>query len=153
MKYLILAITAMGLFSCTGQKTANNSGTQTRNVASYRAMGISDADADVMQTEINTSSSKGSTTFAQMARVYSAQLADFAAIAKSEKFSAAEKKAVLLQKTNFAERNIKRQVGTGLTYSILMKGVNSSRDSINAGDFSGALGIASQAASLFAGGN
>jgi hypothetical protein len=88
-----------------------------------------------------------------MTVVYSGQLADFAALAKSNKFSNTEKKSLMLQKTNFAERNIKKQIGTGLMYRVLMAGVNNSRKSIEAGDFEGALGIASQTASLFAGGN
>jgi hypothetical protein len=150
MKYFIIVSVVLSAASCSVVNTVSQQNLKTRNVASYQSLGISDADANQMQNELDVASAKGPKTYKEMFYIYVSRLQSFKAVAEDKNISAANKKIIMLKHTNYAERNIVRQTGgSGLWHSILMSGVNDSRSEIKQGHFSEATGIATKIANLF----
>jgi hypothetical protein len=120
MKYLILALAALGMFSCTSSKNVAQNNSKQRTIASFQQMGFNDSEATALENEIaaaqNNAGAKKISPLIKFEQ-YSELLRGFTAVANSSYFSTKQKVEIMKADTRAALTRLNNQTGgSGLRY-------------------------------------
>lgn len=140
MKYLILAIAALGMFSCTNGKNVAQNNSKQRTIASFQELGLNESQASELENEVVTyrAASKETVPLAQKISEAQINLYGLKMIADSA-YSTAAKKAIFNEKLIAAEKEINLQTGGwGVRHTLFMGYLNNVKGYVNKNDFKGA---------------
>lgn len=150
MKYLVLAITALGLFSCVNGKNVAENKSQQRTVASFQELGFSDEEGAALVNEIEAvqaqATPKSKSPMEKFAQGMN-NAKSFHAVANSTYFSPKQKYAIMKNDTIQARRELRLQTGgSGLRYNYFAGRLNEIDTLLSKRDFKGAANIPLNAA-------
>ena len=138
MKYVILAIAALGMFSCTSSTNVAQNKSKQRTIASLQAMGLSDAEANELTLEVSryqAPAGKPTITFEEKVAQYKGLLNTFSQTAASKKFTTKQKVEMMKEDVTNAKKRISNFTGgSGITHSLLMNRVNTVSEHLNNND-------------------
>lgn len=142
MKYLILAIAALGLFSCVNGKNVAENKSKQRTIASFQELGLNEQEANDIAREASAyqvPAGKVTVSFESKLAYYKGLVASFNNAAYSKVFSNKQKVAVMLNDADLAEKRINLYTGgSGVTHSLLMNRLNAVRGYLSKNDAAGA---------------
>lgn len=142
MKYLILALAALGLFSCVNGKNVAENKSKQRTIASFQELGLNEQEAnDVAREASNYQAPAGAATisFDSKLAYYKGLATSFNNAASSKVFSAKQKVEIMKNDADLAEKRINSYTGgSGTTHYLLMNRLNAVRSYLNKNDPAGA---------------
>lgn len=139
MKFLILALAAMGLFSCTSGKNVAENKTQQRTIASLQELGLSDAQTNGLSREIENYQARSAqkVDLADKVKAGALRAKSFIAAANSTYFSDTQKRIILNEDIAFASNELEGQTGgSGYLYEFFAGDIDQLKSLVAAGQFS-----------------
>lgn len=138
MKYLILAIAALGMFSCTSSKNVAQNNTKQRTIASLQEMGFNESDANALEVEIaNHQTPAGVKTVSPLEKYNDGVklLKSFSDVNTSKAFSKKQKVAIMKNDLLLTRVRLNNQTGgSGIRYMYFSSKINNVESCLKAGD-------------------
>lgn len=142
MKYLALAIAALGLFSCTNGKNVAENKSKQRTIASFQELGLNEQEANEVALEASkyvAPAGKETVSYETKLAYYKGLAAGFNKAASSKVFTNQQKIAIMKNDADLAEKRITNYTGgSGVTHALLMNRLNAVRGYLNKNDAAGA---------------
>jgi hypothetical protein len=148
MKYLVLAIAALGLFSCTSSKNVAQNNSKQRTIASLQEMGFNEADANSLELEVaNYQAPAGVATVSPLVKFNESMklLKSFGDVAASKGFSQKQKIAIMKNDVLLARKRLINQTGgSGMRYMYFSSKIENVEKCLNSGDTTCAVHAANE---------
>ncbi len=148
MKYLGLAIVALGLFSCTNSKNVAENKSQQRTIASFQELGLDENQANALVLETSKYQAPvgvATVSFDEKVKQYKKLLASFNAVATNKAFSKKQKVEIMKNDVDLAEKRINNLTDkSGVTHYLLTGKLNVVRGYLNQNDPAGAAQSATE---------